>query len=275
MQFQYLLVTAFLFFGLRAETQPKIQLISTDHQTFYFTNVSDTVRLNGRYLTGIYEDAWTIIKSPLTWSEKDWSIAAGVGAGTIAIFAFDEVITNWVADARGDVSNTVSDIFEPLGKAQSFMPWSPMIVLYGYGAVARDYRAKRAGLLAIESYLITGFFTLGLKYAINRERPFSETGQSFPSGHASSIFAVVTVLATEYKDKKWLPPILYSIAGLTSLSRINDLKHWTSDVFFGFALGFIIGKTVSKIHDHIPAERLSIGPVYNYGTIGIGINYRF
>jgi len=275
LRYKYLLVAAFLFFGLKSESQSKVQFTSTDYQNFYLLNVSDRVKLNGKYLTGIYQIAWKMIKSPLTWSEKDWRIAAGIGTGTIALVAFDEVITNWVADAGGDVSNTTSDIFEPLGKAEAFMPWSPMIVLYGYGAIAGDYRAKKAGLLAIESYLITGFFTLGLKYAINRERPFSETGQSFPSGHTSSIFAVVTVLATEYKDKKWLPPVLYSIAGLTSLSRINDLEHWTSDVFFGFALGFFIGKAVSKIHEHIPAERLSIGPVYNYGTIGIGINYRF
>ena len=172
LRYKYLLVAAFLFFGLKAESQPKVQLTSTAHRNFYLFNASDTVKLNGKYLTGIYKDAWKMIKSPLTWSEKDWRIAAGIGSGTIALVAFDEVITNWVADVRGDVSNTTSDIFEPLGKGEAFMPWSPMIVLYGYGAMAGDYRARKAGLLAIESYLITGFFTLGLKYAINRDRPF-------------------------------------------------------------------------------------------------------
>lgn len=60
------------------------------------------------------------------------------------------------------------------------------------------------------------------------------------------IFAVAAVFASEYRDKIWVPILSYTLASLASVSRVYDDKHWASDVIFGSALGFFIGKFVYK-----------------------------
>ena len=57
-------------------------------------------------------------------------------------------------------------------------------------------------------------------------------------------FSIATVLASTYKDKKWVAILSYSLAGLAGLSRLNVDEHWASDVFVGAVLGIAIGKTI-------------------------------
>jgi membrane-associated phospholipid phosphatase len=96
--------------------------------------------------------------------------------------------------------------------------------------------------------LISGAFTQVLKYSTHRYRPddsdrydrwdgpsFSNSNLSFASDDATVAFSVTTVIASEYEDKVWVPPLAYGIATLTALARFNDNAHWASDVLVGSA----------------------------------------
>jgi membrane-associated phospholipid phosphatase len=99
--------------------------------------------------------------------------------------------------------------------------------------------------------------TQGLKFISQRERPceekgkepwngrgFSRTRDSFPSGHATVVWSLAPVIAHQYADNPWVAPVAYAIATMTSLSRINDDRHWASDAFFGSVVGYVTARLV-------------------------------
>jgi len=70
------------------------------------------------------------------------------------------------------------------------------------------------------------------------QSPFK--GSSFPSGHAAGVFSVATVVATRYRNHRWVPWVTYAFATAVSFSRVTTLSHFPSDVFLGAALGYTI-----------------------------------
>ena len=80
------------------------------------------------------------------------------------------------------------------------------------GLIKKDKQLQYKGWEAVGSIAINSVVTLGLKYSINRQRPYDkypgvifpysiETDPSFPSGHTSTAFATATTLSLEFK--KW------------------------------------------------------------------------
>ncbi|HEX9651537.1 MAG TPA: phosphatase PAP2 family protein [Cyclobacteriaceae bacterium] len=236
----------------------------------------DSVKLNGKYIRGYFTNTWAMIKSPANWEEKDWRNFGMTGAATFVLYIFDEDIVDWVSEIRSNESNTVSDIFEPFGNSSVLMPFSVLFGTYGIGVLTKDYRLKKSSLVALQSFAISGFFTQAIKFAVNRDRPF-RGHRAFPSGHTSAVWSVAAVFAYEYKDKMWVAPVAYSLATLTSLSRINDLRHWPTDVVFGFALGYFTGRYISRIHDRNVEKNLnlSLSPFYGNEFKGLSLVYRF
>ncbi len=79
--------------------------------------------------------------------------------------------------------------------------------------------------------LVTG----GLKYAINKRRPFHGGGQAFPSGHTSITFQAASFVHRRYGFKYSIPA--YALAGWTGYSRINATRHDGWDVLAGIVVG--------------------------------------
>ena len=131
---------------------------------------------------------------------------------------------------------------------------------YLLGLLAGNDHVKEAGLLSLEALGHTQIAVFALKQITNRERPldhdgrgsFWEGGNSFPSGHAASSFAVATVFAYEYRDKIAVPIVAYSLATAISASRLSARRHWVSDIAVGGSLGFLIGRFTYK-RNHNPS----------------------
>jgi len=96
-----------------------------------------------------------------------------------------------------------------------------------------------------EAYIVNMAFTYALKTAVRRERPGKQNLRSFPSGHASSSFAIATVLYRIYGYEAGLPA--YTLATITGLQRIYADKHWLSDVLAGALLGTLIGNGFAEL----------------------------
>src|SRR6056297_2484928 len=77
--------------------------------------------------------------------------------------------------------------------------------------------------------------TGGLKYAINKRRPFHGGGQAFPSGHTSITFQAASFIHRRYGFKYSIPG--YLLAGWTGYSRINATRHDGYDVLAGAVVG--------------------------------------
>ena len=89
--------------------------------------------------------------------------------------------------------------------------------------------------------------TYGLKYAIDRQRPYEkypdkihpiepEDSPSFPSGHTTAAFSLATSLSITYPKWYVIAPSAVWACGV-GLARINQGVHYPSDVITGAAIG--------------------------------------
>jgi len=215
------------------------------------------VELNRDYFKGYFLDTKSILTLS-SWERKDW-IKVGLITGiTAGLYHFDSKIQEWVQENRNNTSDKIANFAKPFGDGKYTLP--PLCVFYFYGHFFEDKKAKRVSLLSLESFVVSGIFTQGIKFTGHRHRPstgdsyntwdgpsFSKSNLSFPSGHSSSAFSIASVIATEY-DNRFIPPLAYGIATLTALSRVNDNAHWPSDVFFGSCLGYFTAKGIVALH---------------------------
>gem|GEM_PF-252836 len=242
------------------------------------------LELNTDYFLNIFSDAKYILFSPLRWKGSDWFKASLVLGTTGVFFALDDEIRTFVQDKRSSTTDNLANVFEPFGNGGYALPG--LVGFYLYGHFFKNPKAERVALLAVESFAVTGLFNTALKFSTGRTRPqsaqnsrqwngFSTSDNSFASGHTSTVFAIATVLASEYKNNPWVPPVAYGIATLTGLSRLNDNKHWASDVFFGGALGYFISKTLLKLHSNKKGRHYTIYPRISKNETGLVFAMRF
>jgi membrane-associated phospholipid phosphatase len=224
------------------------------------TIVHEEVKLNGEYIKSYFTDSWKTLKAPLSWRGKQWGTFAAVSGVTILAYTQDDVIRDYFQRNQTEwKDNADKYFFDPLGKGYYLIPLS--VGFWAVGELTDNQRATRVGLTSIKAFTITAVFTLALKYATQRHRPGANDPpdpriwegpfgswdhNSFPSGHSSVVFAVAAVFASEYSETIWVPVLSYSLAGLTAVSRVYNDKHWASDVIFGSALGFFIGKFIYR-----------------------------
>lgn len=144
------------------------------------------------------------------------------------------------------------------------------LAIWGAGKLSHHDKLALTGETLLEALLFTDAATQGLKWAFRRERP-NGGGHSFPSGHASTTFAVATVLEVLYGPKAGLPA--YVVAGLISFTRIDSNAHFASDVLFGAALGSAIGWGTAYFHKR-ENPRFFVTPAVA-GAYGLNAFYSF
>jgi membrane-associated phospholipid phosphatase len=136
----------------------------------------------------------------------------------------------------------------------------------------------------MQSLLYAGLVTIGLKTAFGRARPESglhsqyfdpfSGSTSFPSGHTTAAFAIVTPWVLYYPG-----PISYSLFALstgTAVARIARDKHWPTDVVAGAAIGFFTARFLSNKHQSLNPKTgpaLNVTPTLSMGSPGIRVVY--
>lgn len=245
-------------------------------------SIAGHTKINGKYLLSYWHDTKVVVSSPARWKRKEWLKFTGVVGTTALLYAYDEKIYNFFQANRTSTTNDVSSNFiEPWGSGYYSIPLLAGIYLTG----RKGSRHRNIALTGLKAYLLTVGATYVFKYTFHRHRPsdndppdpkrwegpfsFTKSYTSFPSGHTSSAFAIASVLACGYKDKLWIVLSSYSIATLVGISRINDGRHWASDVFAGAALGTFIGITVSKIN----FKNMQFSPTAFHGGYGVQMVY--
>ncbi|MCA9041444.1 MAG: phosphatase PAP2 family protein [Planctomycetaceae bacterium] len=124
-----------------------------------------------------------------------------------------------------------------------------MLGIYGWSVYHQDEELHEFSTALISAYTVSSITTLTIKAIANTDRPSDDwnNGQyGFPSYHTSSSFAMAAVVEEYYGWKAGVPA--YALAGLIGWSRLDERDHDLSDVFFGAALGCVIGKTIAAHH---------------------------
>jgi len=167
------------------------------------------------------------------------------GAGALTGASIDQWDKRVARDfERHDRLGAGDDIGSVMGNPGTH--FGVMGVLYSYGRLAKDAKAVEASRRLAEALIINDLVTLTLKLSTGRNRPDGRHF-SFPSGHVSSTFAMAAALDGMYGPVVGVP--LYALGCFVGLSRLDKNKHYLSDVIFGAALGYVIGRTVNKAHD--------------------------
>jgi membrane-associated phospholipid phosphatase len=197
------------------------------------------------------EDTKLYFTAPLRWDVEDW-IAFGGSLAAIGIaHEFDDRVRDHFATGSKSILNGGAD----KNSLRDAAPTAALIAGTGlYAAFIRDSDGYRETWALVEAGVLSGTTAEVLGLAGGRERPDATTspnqwrqgGDSFPSLHVSTAFAIGTVFAESGNDEyRWIRRIIgYGVAGATGYTRINENVHWLSDTVAGAALGIATARFV-------------------------------
>lgn len=116
------------------------------------------------------------------------------------------------------------------------------LVLTAAGLAIRNRRFVRVGLAVLLAAALAGLAANGLKLLFHVPRPHTPGTYSFPSGHATTAFAVAAVLARAFPPAG---PLFAFVALFGGLARVYFRDHFLIDVVAGGLLGTVIGLAVA------------------------------
>jgi len=212
--------------------------------------------LEHEFFKNILKDQKAIWTAPLRLQRRDakWVIPSSIGF--MALVSTDRITGDEIAefDRQLKMSRIVSNAGSVYGLS------AVAGAFYLFGRKKNDGRARETGLLSAEALVDSAIVEGALKGITQRARPadgverseFFDGGSSFPSGHSTQAWAVATVIANEYRDRRSVQIAAYGAAAAVSVARFTGQKHYLSDVVAGSALGYAIGKYVYNTHHRDP-----------------------
>lgn len=242
-------------------------------------------KLNLDYLKRFGRDTVSVASSPAHWDKKDLFTLAAVAGTGILCFLSDQNIKGWVDSNNAGMFDEIWETITNFGNGVFL--GGLLASYYIVGEIFKLDNMRKIALLGVESFVISGVLVGILKYSIGRARPFTGESRtsfhpfssssryySFPSGHATSVFSVATVIA-EHSKEFLVDVTAYGVATLVAMSRIQKNKHWVSDVFVGSVLGILIGKKISDLNRGDKTDRLNIGFQLGLQKQAFSLRYTF
>jgi membrane-associated phospholipid phosphatase len=181
-----------------------------------------------------------------------WYEAAAVFGVVAASSLLDDAVRDYTQDHRSAGKDDVAAFFRHMGQPEVYATVGLGTLLTGF--IAKDGGIQRAGGRITASLITAAAASSAIKFMVGRKRPNDTTdpyefapfssNDAFPSGHTTMAFALAASVSDEIHA--WPATVgLFGAASLTGWSRINDNKHWLSDVLGGAAVGI----TSAKIMD--------------------------
>lgn len=179
-----------------------------------------------------------------------WEVA--IAAGVVGIVSIsDDNVDRWIQDQRSSHSDDIARVFKWGGSPAVGLGVPAAIIVTG--VVTKNPKLQRSGGRVLGSVALAGVTTGAIKFVVGRFRPDEATSQyvfkpfskhdAFPSGHTTIAFSLATSLSEEI-HRPWATAVLYAGATGTAWSRLNDQKHWLSDVLAGATIGITAGKVM-------------------------------
>jgi membrane-associated phospholipid phosphatase len=199
-----------------------------------------------------------------------WWHGAIVLGSLSALMLLDNPVEGYFQDNRSQQSNNVAATLRHIGQPEVYA--TVTLGLLGAGLISGDDGVTRAGGRLAATLALAGVAGTGLKISTGRPRPNASTDEdgfspfsgqdAMPSGHTTMAFALATSLADDIHNR-WASIGLYTLAAGVGWSRMNDHKHWLTDVTAGTLLGVTSAKLVNghwRIFNlHPPAILLAPG----------------
>jgi hypothetical protein len=206
------------------------------------SEVSSTGDPTGRpvWIRELIRDIPGDFRSFPSWDTGLWLTLGAVGG--LAIHPADARISDSLSgnEGLGDVvsaGDVIGGVWVQGGAAA---------LAYGIGLATGKPKLSRIGAELIRSQILSQAVALGFKVAVRRTRP--DGGRySFPSGHATAVFASAVVLQHELGWNAGIPA--YLVASYVCIARVQGRHHYPSDVVFGAMVGVAGARTVTLRSD--------------------------
>jgi hypothetical protein len=183
-------------------------------------------------------------------------------AGALMVHALDEPSS--ITMSRSIGAERMFAPGERMGAAK--YQFAGALATYGVGRFTGNSRIADFGSDLVRANIVAQVMTTGIKMAVQRSRP-DGTQYSFPSGHTSVSFAAATVVQRHFGWSAGVPA--YAAASYIAASRIQERRHYLSDVAFGAVVGIVSGRAVTVGHgDH----RFAVEPMMP-ASGGVGIAF--
>ena len=209
------------------------------------------------YLGSYWTNGIELIKSPVHWNADQWIVAGSSVALTGLLISMDEAVSQpffkW--------TNNTGQKFGEIGDVAGGVPFQLGIsgLALGAGLIVKNKPLQNFALDNVQAQLYTGGITVLVKELFHRARPETGLGayawygpfkgrnnESFFSGHTSLSFCTATMIFLHSHRKWWVGVLSYSGATAIGLSRMQQQKHWSSDVVMGAVVGAAVAGFVYK-----------------------------
>lgn len=211
-----------------------------------------------------------------------WTLAV---AGTVGLaWSFDGDIRDKVQGSRSRGLDKAADVAEVIGNP--YLHIGVAALVYGGGVLAESPKWKEIGEMMGEALFLADAATLLIKEGTGRGRPGVASGKgdlrpfqfrndydSFPSMHTASSFAMASVVARTSQSIE-LSVLSYTLAASVGFARMNQNKHWASDVLLGAAIGELAGRVVTHYHAN-KSRRWLLLPSVSGEAATMNLAYRF
>ena len=189
-------------------------------------------------------------------------LAAG---GVVSLWSHDEESPQ---AARDLLDHSDWDVFADAGNVygDGAVLGSLSVGILALGKAGGNEALEALGGDLCETFLASAGTAWTLKVAVGRRRPAGGP-HSFPSGHTATAFAVVPVVAHHLGWKAAVPAVVMACA--TGLGRMEEFRHFQSDVLFGAALGLACGEIVAG-PGFLPGRAT---PVVTPAGVGVGLGF--
>jgi membrane-associated phospholipid phosphatase len=187
--------------------------------------------------------------APAPTAIRLWHGAVALG-GLSTLMLLDRPMQRFAQHNSGGGADNVAGVVRHFGQPEVYGTVTVGLLAAGL-ATGRPQLTRAGGRLAA-SLALAGLTVQTGKYALGRPRPEQSldadgyapfSGQaSLPSGHSAMAFALATSLADDIR-RPWATVGLYGMASAVAWSRVNDNRHWLSDV----AAGALVGITSAKL----------------------------
>lgn len=205
--------------------------------------------------------------------------AAGVGGVLLLAAPHDATMSAEVAGLLPHDSELAIKILEEVGNVKAVRPLA--ILVFAGSLMSGDQRFQDAAFTSLEAVVVSNLVTNTLKLAFGRARPWQEEGPlafdpfsgntSFPSGHATTAFAVVTPWLLYYPNA-FTPGLLVLSVG-SALTRVVTRFHWPTDIAAGAAIGFATAYWLTRRHQQ-SGRRVVLAPSLDPDQVGVRVQVR-
>ena len=183
----------------------------------------------------------------------------GIGVAGAAVFAntgIDRYIrTKYQNDLRSTETDEATKIFNISGTALVLVTVPAYIGTYGAGMLLHNSTMEEWARKSFRATLVGGPALLFLATATGADRPTEGDSHWKPfqnihgvSGHAY-IGGIPFITAAKMSENPYQKAIFYGLSTFTGLSRINDDRHYFSQVVLGWYLAYLSCAAVEKGDD--------------------------